>query len=220
MAAAKLSPYRCAARGSQKEGPTGRSCCPQPSRLQQPALGSLVENAHSPEDSGQPTSHRTPTPALGNDCRLPGQPRVPTAGQAVSEHFCATTLKGAAASPPPPVPQSSPVHMAPRAGHRDGVTCPTLPRGLSPSSSFFLCPLPCTEPLPHRRTCRWSCLCSGVGGLVQRMHPKWSVPTGKPSRRTRVCVPATTTGLTKVSITSAKRATERGPSHHPARCLN
>lgn len=52
MAAARLSQYMCVARGSQKEGPAGRSCCPQPSRPQQPALGSLVENAHSPEDSG------------------------------------------------------------------------------------------------------------------------------------------------------------------------
>lgn len=35
-----------------------------------------------------------------------------------------------------------------------------------------------------------------------------------------LCVPATTTGFIEVTITSAKRATKRGPSHYPAWYLN
>lgn len=153
MAGAGLSPHRCSAGGSRKEGPAGGVTLPTALEARQSVLGSREENAHSPEDSGQ--AH--PTLATGNGRRFLGQPRGPAAVR-----WSQTTPKGTAAS-------TRPFHKTPlHTGQGDPAPhCPEVP--LYPT--FFLCPLLCAEcPAPtggHAGGAAFACWRE----LIRRMRP-------------------------------------------------
>lgn len=124
MAGAGLSPHRCSARGSWKEGTSGRrgqqgvSRSPQPSRHSRLLLG---------------PRWRVPTPlkiqAKPQPTPPPCQPQVMTAGGPYrwSQDPWAITLNSAAVSTHQF--HKAPLHTAPRAGHRDREVRPHTAQG-------------------------------------------------------------------------------------------
>lgn len=104
-----LSPHRCWARRRRpfwEEGPARVHAAHNPLDHSSSLTGPWWNMPTPLKTQAKP--HPTITPAKGNDRSLPGQPRVPTSGQGVSEGPCATTLKRAAA--PTHQFQKAPLH--------------------------------------------------------------------------------------------------------------
>lgn len=129
-----LSPHRCSAGGSGKEGPAGGVTLPTALQAQQSVLGS-PENAHSPGRLGPSTSHTSHRQWL----QVPRPAQGAHRSQLVSEDPCATTPKGAAASTHPSTKRHcTPDRVTPPPHCPEVLLCPT----------FLLCPLVCRVPCP------------------------------------------------------------------------